>query len=122
MTNKLQGKGRVIQYTNNTGADIASGQPVLLGDQGLRGVAVQAIANGAAGSVEIPECAIYSISVRGHNGAANAAVDAFDKVYLTAGENFVDVDTAQVFFGFTLEAQTSGGTSAKPVAVFGPIA
>lgn len=117
MKNLVQGGDcTIVQYTNATGSAITSGQPVLLGDQGLHGVAVEDIANAATGSVVLSGCyAVASLSVHGHNGSANAAVDAYDKVYLTAGESFVDVDSAATFFGYTLASQTSGGTTSKNV-------
>lgn len=121
MTNKVQGQGTRIQYANG-GADIVSGQPVLLGTGGLHGVAVQDIANGATGSVEIPPCFIVNMSVHGHNGSANANVAIYDKVYLTSGETFVDTDASATFFGYTLGAQTAGATTNKDVAVFPAIA
>jgi predicted RecA/RadA family phage recombinase len=49
-TNYLQ-EGHVIQWTNGTGASVASGQMVKLSH--TLGVALQTIANGAAGSVAV---------------------------------------------------------------------
>jgi predicted RecA/RadA family phage recombinase len=43
--------GNVIQWTNGTGAAVASGQMVKVGN--MLGVALVAIANGAAGSVSL---------------------------------------------------------------------
>lgn len=123
MKNRVQGEGTIVQYANATGSAIVSGQPVLLGDQGLHGVAIEAIANAATGSVMLSaEYLVVNVSVHGHNGSSNAAVDAYDKVYLTAGEAFVDVDSAATFFGYTLGSQTSGGTTNKDVLVAPAIA
>ncbi len=44
--------GKVIQWTNGTGADVASGQVVKVGG-GTLGVALQAIADGETGSTAI---------------------------------------------------------------------
>jgi len=114
--------GPVWQYTNATGASIASGAYVLMGDQGLGGLALETIANAATGSVQVPYGMIIQHNVKGHDGSANAAIDAYDKVYFTAGEAFFDVDTAQKFVGFTLGGVASGATESEYVLVTGPIA
>lgn len=49
MSKNFVAKGDVVQYT--AGADIISGQPVLMGD--ILGVALKDIANGDSGSVSI---------------------------------------------------------------------
>lgn len=51
MANNHQQLGRVVNYTNSTGAAIASGQVVVVGQ--TLGVALVAIAVGATGSVAI---------------------------------------------------------------------
>jgi len=114
-TNRIQGKGSVLQATNGSGADIVSGQPMLIGDQGLAGVCLEDIANAAAGSVELPPGVVFDYPVKGHNGTANAAVAVGDKVYYTAGEAFCDVDSAATLFGYALEAVVSGATTTVEV-------
>lgn len=52
MANNYVTEGKVIQWTNGTGAAVASGQVVKVGG-GLLGVALQAIASTATGSVAI---------------------------------------------------------------------
>jgi predicted RecA/RadA family phage recombinase len=51
MARNYESDGNVIQWTNNTGADVASGQVVKLGS--TLGVALVAIAIGGIGSVAI---------------------------------------------------------------------
>ena len=51
MATNFQQDGSVIQWTNGTGASVASGQMVKLSH--CLGVALQTIANGATGSVQI---------------------------------------------------------------------
>jgi len=52
MATNFKAPGNVIQYTNGTGSDIASGEVVEIAS-GYFGVALTAIANGATGSVAI---------------------------------------------------------------------
>lgn len=121
-TNLKQGKGLVIQHTNVSGSDIESNDAVLLGDQGLKGLALEDIANGASGSVMVPPGFIISHSVLGHDGTANAAVAIYDKVFFTAGEAFFDVDAAATFMGYTLGATASGATETENVLIAPAIA
>lgn len=121
-TNRKQGKGTVLQWTNATGSAVSSNDFVLLGDQGLCGVALHDIANAASGSVEVPGMMVFETSVKGHDGSANAAISAYDKVYFTAGEAFCDVDTNATFIGFTLGSVASGATETENVLLMGPIA
>ena len=113
-TNRKQGKGLVLQWTNTSGADVASGAPVGLGN-GLVGIAIHDIANGAAGSVEVPHAMVFDVPVKGHNGTANAPVAAYDRVYHTAGETFFDVDATANFAGWALAPVASGATATVPV-------
>lgn len=114
-TNRIQGKGLVIQATNGSGTAIVSGEPMLIGDQGLAGICLADIANGAVGSVELPPGVIFDYPVKGHDGSAGAAVAVGDKVYYTAGEAFADVDTNATLLGYALEAVESGATTTVEV-------
>lgn len=115
MNNRNQGKGIVLQWTNGTGSAVSSGDMVLLGDQGLVGIAVHDIADGSAGSVELAPGVVFNFPVTGHDGTANAAVAIYDKVYFTAGEAFCDVDSAATLAGWALGAVASGATTTVPV-------
>jgi predicted RecA/RadA family phage recombinase len=115
MATNFIAEGSVIQGTNGSGADIVSGQPILLGDQGLAGFCLEDIANAGTGSVQI--VGIFDYPVKGHDGSSNAAVAAYDKVYYTAGEAFCDVDSSAALLGYTLEAVASGETTTVQVLV-----
>lgn len=115
--------GPRLQWTNATGSAVTSGQYVLLGDQGLHGIAEEAIANAATGTVLVPFGVVITHNVKGHDGTANAAISAYDKVFFTAGETFFDVDSAAAtFVGFTLGGVATGATESEQVLVCGPIA
>ena len=119
MNNKILGTETVIQVTNGSGADISAGQPILIGDQGLKGFCVQDIANGSAGSVAVSPSYVVDYPVKGHDGSSNAAVAIGDKVYYTAGEAFCDVDTSATLMGYALEAVSSGSTTTVNVLLAG---
>lgn len=107
-TNFIQ-EGKIIQGTNGSGSDIVSGQPIILGDNGLAGICLEDIANAATGSVRLQGVVDYP--VKGHDGSAAAAVAIYDKVYYTAGEAFADVDSSATLLGYALEAVSSGATT-----------
>lgn len=69
----------------------------------------------AAGNVTIDTEGVYNLDVKGHDGSANAAVSVGDKVYLTDGEAFLDVDDTATLFGYALGAVASGDTTNVPV-------
>lgn len=105
MKNKVQ-DGKNIQFT--AAADIASGDPVVIGQ--LPGVAASSVANGAVGVAETE--GVFNLSVKGVDGAGNSAVSIGDKIY------FVSADTPKlskkdtgVLFGYALGAVTSGATA-----------
>lgn len=107
MKNFVQ-KGVDINWTNTTGADVDSGDPVAMGE--LPGVANLDIANGSSGSVKTR--GVVSLSVAGVDGSGNNAVAFGDKLY------FVDADTPKinkkdtgVFFGYALGIVGGGATA-----------
>jgi hypothetical protein len=104
-------------YTNATGATINQHDIVILGDQGLAAIAAESIANAATGNLWMPGLAKVSGSVKGHDGSANAAIAAYDKIYQTSGEQFADVDTSATFLGFTLGGVASGATETEDILV-----
>ena len=57
MAKNFKLEGTVLDYTNGTGSDIASGDVVVMGATGdaTIGIALVAIANGASGAVQIDE-------------------------------------------------------------------
>ena len=97
-------------------ASMNSGDPVLIGDQGLHGVCLTD--TNADGNVSVDVgLSVYNLSVKGHNGTSDTAVDVGDKVYLTDGETFLDVDSSAALFGYALEAVGSGETKTIKVLV-----
>jgi len=106
-------QGKVLQGTNGSGTAIVSGQPIILGDNGLHGICLHDIANAATGSVQVE--GVFNYPVKGHNGTTSAAVAIYDKVYYTAGEAFADVDSAASLMGYALTAVSSGSTTTVPV-------
>lgn len=122
MDNSNQGRGTVIQWTNDLSANVAAGALVALGDHGLVGVAVHDIADGAAGSVMIPPGVIFDYPVIGHNpsgdegSGADLAVAVYDKVYFdpAAGTPLIP-DSTETLAGFALAAVGEGDTATIPV-------
>lgn len=114
-------RGPTVDYTNATGATLASDTLIHLGDQGMVGLVISDIANGSSGPVQLPPF-IMSYSVKGHDGSANAAISAYDKIYHTSGETFADVDTSATFIGYTLGGVASGATETEDVLVMPAIA
>jgi hypothetical protein len=114
-TNILQrGSGFTIQYTL-TGT-VTNGTPVLLGDQGLHGVALQGGVSGETISVLIPNGMVISHPVKGHDGTSAAAIAIFDAVYSDGGTSaFFDVNTSDTKVGYTLGAVASGATETEEV-------
>lgn len=107
-------QGKVLQGTNGSGADIASGQPILLGDAGLHGICLEDIANAGTGSVQVE--GVFNYPVKGHNGTTSAAIAVYDKVYYTAAAAFFDSDaTSTTLVGYALTAVSSGATTTVPV-------
>lgn len=113
MDNKVQGKGTVVQFT--AGADISSGDPVLLGSAGLVGFAVEDIADTESGSVLIPDAVIVDYPVKGHNGTENGAITIYSKVYWDGSNAFFDADTGETLVGYVMEAVASGATTTVSV-------
>jgi hypothetical protein len=100
-----------------TKATKSSGDPVLIGDQGLHGVCLTDTGADGKAVVDLGPGVVYDIPVKGHNGTIDTAVDIGDKVYYTDGEAFLDVDPAATFFGYALEAVSSGATTTVNVFV-----
>jgi predicted RecA/RadA family phage recombinase len=113
MATNLYAQGKVIQAKNGSGADVASGAPLIIGAGGLVGFCIQSIANDATGSVQLE--GIFNWPVKGHNGSANAAVAVGAKVYYTATEAFADTDATATLLGYALGAVESGATTTVPV-------
>lgn len=105
-------EGRYLTVAKDS---VSSGDPVLIGDQGLHGFSL--IDTDPSGNIVVDTAGIYKFPVKGHDGTDNVAVDIGDKVYFTAGEAFFDVDSNATFFGYALEAVASGETTTIKVSV-----
>jgi predicted RecA/RadA family phage recombinase len=87
----------------------ASGDPVRFGE--MTGVALNAEETDGKTVVDFEPGKVWDLSVKAVNGSGNSAVAVGDKLY------YVDADTPKLskkdtgrFFGFALEAITSGST------------
>lgn len=87
----------------------ASGDPVRFGE--MTGVALVAENTDGETTVDFIPGNVYDLSVKGVNGSGNSAVAVGDKIY------YVDADTPVLskkdtgrFFGFAMEAISSGST------------
>ncbi|MEI6126403.1 MAG: DUF2190 family protein, partial [Pseudomonadota bacterium] len=105
MNNKIQ-KGEVLNLAPSGGATVNN--PVMVGN--LKGVAAVTIASGSLGAVDTE--GVFDLSVKAVNDAGNVAVAIGDQIY------FNDNDTPKLtkkrsgkFFGYALEAITSGSTA-----------
>lgn len=114
MKNLYQPEARTIDVvesdlTHPAHADglVDSGDACFAGS--LAGVAEES----AAASTDVMAIRIHGVvkvPVKGHDGAANAAIAAYAKVYIgTAG--LINVDTTKLLYGITLEPVISGATT-----------
>jgi predicted RecA/RadA family phage recombinase len=92
MNNFIQ-DGRTLPWTNDTGADIASGDPVVIGN--LIGVAAVDIADGASGSVAIE--GVFSLPKV--SGSSGHAISQGSKVLFDVSVGKFDVGTATAAAG-----------------------
>ncbi len=106
------GEGRYITVAK---ASVSSGDPVIIGDEGLHGFSL--IDTDGSGNIVVDTAGIYTFPVKGNNGSIDTAVAIGDAVFFTAGEAFFDVDPTAAFFGYALGAVDSGETTTIPVLV-----
>lgn len=92
----------------------ASGDPVLFGE--LPGLALTD--EGTDGLTSVQFNGVATLSVKGHDGAANAAIAAGDVIYYKAGATPVlNVDSSGVRYGIAMEAVSSGATATVQVRI-----
>ncbi|MFA5558614.1 MAG: hypothetical protein WDA59_04030 [Methanofastidiosum sp.] len=106
------GEGRYITVAK---ASVSSGDPVIIGDEGLHGFSL--IDTDGSGNIVVDTAGIYTFPVKGNNGSIDTAVAIGDAVFFTAGEAFFDVDPTAAFFGYALDAVDSGDTDTIRVLV-----
>lgn len=100
-------EGKNLTLTNAALASKDAGDPVVVGK--IVGVAL--IDADANNKCTFATEGIFDLPVKGHDGTANSAVAVGDALYYTAGDAFLDKDSAQVLFGYALEAVSSGQTA-----------
>ncbi|MBA7568333.1 hypothetical protein ES708_10054 [subsurface metagenome] len=88
-------------------AGISSGDPICVGE--ITGVAL--IDTDAAGDVVGDTKGGYDLSVKGHDGTADAAIAIGDKLYYDSGATpKINKNESAVFFGYAFEEVASGAT------------
>lgn len=104
------GPGDRLDYT--PAADVSAGDLVLLGS--LPAVAATDIAAGEAGAVL--RTGKFRLSVKGHDGTANAAVALYDPLYWDGNPaNPLDKNNANTLVGYALGTVAAGATAAIEV-------
>ena len=94
-------KGEVLEWTNGTGSDVASGGPVVIGT--LVGVALVDIADGEKGNVAIKE--VWRHAKLAGNAFVQGAV-----CYLTPGGSITPTATDNTYAGKAADAAASADT------------
>ncbi|MBN1690444.1 MAG: DUF2190 family protein [Dehalococcoidia bacterium] len=97
-------------------AGMKSGDPVIVGDRGLHGVAN--IDTNSDGNLTIDTQGIYDLSVKGVNDANDVAIAIGDPVYYTAADTpKLNAKTSGLLFGYALETVSSGATTTINVLI-----
>jgi hypothetical protein len=110
-----KGSPNDVQITNGSGSAYVPGEAIVHGNAKLPGVVMEDIANSGTGFMRIK--GMFELTVKGEDGAGDAAIAAFDKLYIdTDGELNAD-STNGDYFGIALEAVTSGASTAIDVLV-----
>lgn len=100
MKNYVQ-SGNRMPFT--AGADVASGDPVIVGD--IVGIAVGDVANGADGELQL--CGVFELA------KANAAITAADTLYWDAGNsNVTTTASGNTKIGFAFAPAALGAATA----------
>ena len=106
-------------------AGTKSGDPVVIGT--IAGIAMED--RDAAGNAPVRVKGVFKLSVTGHDGNSNKAINVGDKVYYTAPSEgspaIIDANATGAEFGVALKAIAKGETNAVvatiPVALKGGI-
>jgi len=118
-TNRIYEHGRKLSVTCSHPTTPSSGQPVRVGQ--ITGVALVDERSDGTTTVDFGP-AVYDLSVKGVNDSGNSAVSAGDQLYYVDsdvgdGSGFLSKKNSGYFFGFALEAVSSGSTSTIKVLV-----
>ena len=95
-------QGAVMPWTNQTGADVASGAPVAIGD--LVGVALGDIADGAKGELALAE--VWELN------KTSSAIAQGTRVYLTPGGSITATESGNTPAGWCFEDAADGAATA----------
>lgn len=108
------------QLSMAVASTVGSGDPVAIGN--LSGVALTDY-SASTGKATIDFGGVYDLSVKAVDNAGNVAIAVGDPIYLVSTDTPVlSGKTVGVFFGFALEAITSGSTATIKVRLAGGIA
>lgn len=114
-TNRIHKPGDLLSVTLTHPTAVSSGQPCRLG--GMTGVALTDEGEVETGKTSVDfGTAVWDLPVKGADDDGNTAVAAGDALYyvdadVDDGSGFLSKKTSGRFFGFALEAVTSGSTS-----------
>jgi predicted RecA/RadA family phage recombinase len=97
-------KGDVIDFTNNTGSDIAYKDVVTIGSR--IGIALENIPNGAIGSLGVT--GVFELPAEN-----DAAFNVGDEVYWDSTEGNVTKTAGAIRAGWVVEDKATAGTTAK---------
>lgn len=118
-TNRIFERGRQFEVDVSAVNGSGTSDAVQSGDPGAIGSLpfVALTDEDADGMATIQTDGVFELSVRGHDGTANAAVDAGEIVYWDNTTGELDVATAGIRFGYALEAVASGATTTVRVKI-----
>jgi hypothetical protein len=110
----LVSKNKIYQdcgiFTLPVPVGAVSGDPVVVSN--LPGVLETSRDSGGNASVNIPRGPVFDLSVKGVNDSGNNAVAVGDKLYYVAEDTpKISKKVSGTFFGYALEAVTSGATA-----------
>ena len=118
-TNRVHEDGRHLTIDVSSINGSGTGDLVRSGDPGvIGGIAFVAETDeGSDGKATVDTGGVYRLNVRGHSGAANAAVNVGDTVYWDNTNGELDNDAAGRRFGTALDPVAAGATTAIRVRV-----
>jgi predicted RecA/RadA family phage recombinase len=109
--NKVQ-TGDVLNWTNASGSDVSSGDPIVIGN--VPAVALVDIDNGDSGSVN--RVGVFDLEVEGADDAGDIAVAIGDRLYQET-DLTINKKASGKFFGFALETVVSGANTTINVLI-----
>jgi predicted RecA/RadA family phage recombinase len=102
------------QFPVTVPSGVVSGDPIVVGT--LPGVAV--VDRRSDGTATCDFAGVYDLSVKGHDGTANAPIAEGATIYYNSGATpKLNVQVAGVRFGYALTPVVSGATTTIPVKI-----